>query len=234
VGGLSPPTAASKLAGKETNGTRFQQQNTRGEQARRLNIRWKLIDMILAYHVVFGTYGFWLPNDPRGSWSDFVASWELVQFGKATKTTERRSLAHSAHDHRLRDEAKRALKYPSVTFSGRQAQAVAQRFDRARTESSYVIYACSILPEHVHLVIGRNDDRRVERMVGHLKARATQQLSTAELLPTYKRPVWGENVWKVFLNAPAEIVKSVRYVEENPVKEGKPKQRWSFVVPLTV
>jgi hypothetical protein len=28
--------------------------------------------MILGYHVIFGAYGFWLPNDPRGSWSDFV------------------------------------------------------------------------------------------------------------------------------------------------------------------
>ena len=31
--------------------------------------------MILGFHVVFGAYGFWLPNDPRGSWSDFVGSW---------------------------------------------------------------------------------------------------------------------------------------------------------------
>jgi hypothetical protein len=30
--------------------------------------------MILAFHAIFGAYGFWLPNDPRGSWSDFVGS----------------------------------------------------------------------------------------------------------------------------------------------------------------
>ena len=39
--------------------------------------------MIVGYHVIFGVYGFWLPNDPRGSWSEFVASWELARFGKA-------------------------------------------------------------------------------------------------------------------------------------------------------
>ncbi|HUT10853.1 MAG TPA: hypothetical protein VMY42_10175 [Thermoguttaceae bacterium] len=49
--------------------------------------------MVLAYHVIFGAYGFWLPNDPRGSWSDFVGSWELARFGKATKVSTRRSLA---------------------------------------------------------------------------------------------------------------------------------------------
>jgi hypothetical protein len=32
--------------------------------------------MILAYHSIFSMYGFWLPNDPRGSGSDYVASIE--------------------------------------------------------------------------------------------------------------------------------------------------------------
>ena len=49
--------------------------------------------MILASHVIFSTYGFWLPNDPRGSWSDFVGNWELTRFGKATTVTTHRSLA---------------------------------------------------------------------------------------------------------------------------------------------
>jgi hypothetical protein len=43
---------------------------------------------VLAYHVVFGAYGFWLPNDPRGSWSDFVASWELFRAGGPVGRTE--------------------------------------------------------------------------------------------------------------------------------------------------
>jgi len=30
--------------------------------------------MVRGYHVIFGMYGFWLPNDPRGSWSDYVGS----------------------------------------------------------------------------------------------------------------------------------------------------------------
>jgi hypothetical protein len=49
--------------------------------------------MILGYHVTFGTYGFWLPNDPRGSGSTFVGSRDLYRFGRSTKTQERWSLA---------------------------------------------------------------------------------------------------------------------------------------------
>ena len=190
--------------------------------------------MVLAYHVIFGAYGFWLPNDPRGSWSDFVACWELAQFGKATKTGSRQSVANVPHNRRLREEAKRALKYPVVQFSGSQALAVARGFDQARGESGYTIHACSILPEHVHLVIARNPKRRVERMIGHLKTRATQQLSAQGLWPTDRRPVWAENRWKVFLDTPADIARAIKYVEQNPLKEGKPKQRWSFVAPPTV
>ena len=48
--------------------------------------------MVIACHCIFGTYGFWLPNDPRGSGSDFVASWELFRYGPATKTRGRRSV----------------------------------------------------------------------------------------------------------------------------------------------
>src|SRR5689334_1058503 len=65
--------------------------------------------VIVGYHVIFSTYGFWLPNDPRGSWSDFVGSWELLRYGPATKTTQRRSLAYDQHDRNLRKAAKSAL-----------------------------------------------------------------------------------------------------------------------------
>ncbi len=80
--------------------------------------------MVLGYHVIFGAYGFWLPNDPRGSWSDFVESWDLFRYGPATTTTETRSLAMAPHDRALRMQAKEALKYPAVQFTGLQALAI--------------------------------------------------------------------------------------------------------------
>ena len=76
--------------------------------------------MIAGYHVIFGAYGFWLPNDPRGSWSDFVGSWNLFRYGPATKTEETRSVAHVRHDREWRLAAKSALKHPLVEFTGIQ------------------------------------------------------------------------------------------------------------------
>jgi hypothetical protein len=63
--------------------------------------------MILAAHVILSAYGFWLPSDPRGSWSDFVRAFDLLRFGDATKTDERNSLARSPHNSALRAAAKK-------------------------------------------------------------------------------------------------------------------------------
>src|SRR5437016_61548 len=112
--------------------------------------------MVHAYHVIFSAYGFWLPNDPRGSWSDFVGSWELARFGRATKTDSRRSVAARPHDRALREEAKQALQYPAVEFSGKQAQLIGQGFRKSIHKGGVPVWACAILPKHVHMVIGRH------------------------------------------------------------------------------
>src|SRR4051812_33073113 len=109
--------------------------------------------MVIAYHVVFCPYGYWLPNDPRGSNSVFVRAPRLLRFGKATTVQHRRSVARDPHDWRLREEAKRVLKYEPVTFTGKQAQSIAKGLAKALRKNGYVIYACAILPTHVHMVI---------------------------------------------------------------------------------
>src|SRR5207244_1739990 len=110
----------------------------------------------LASHVIFSVYGFWLPNDPRGSWSDFVGSWELFRFGRTTKVETRASVANRPHDRARRQAAKQALKYPAVQFNGLQARSVGTGFGESARRGGVTVLACSILPEHVHMVIARH------------------------------------------------------------------------------
>jgi len=195
--------------------------------------------MVFGYHVIFGAYGFWLPNDPRGSWSDFVGSWELYRFGPATKVETRQSLAQRPHNQTLRTAAKTALRRSAVQFSGLQARAVGRGFARFVRRSGIVIWACSILPEHVHLVIARHA-YEVEESVKLLKGDATRQLLAEELHPFAQRKTanrqvpkcWARGEWKVFLDSEADLRRAIEYVEQNPVKEGKPLQRWPFVIPF--
>jgi REP element-mobilizing transposase RayT len=183
-------------------------------------------DVILASHVIFSAYGFWLPNDPRGSWSKFVAAWELFRFGPATTVTTHRSLAATPHDSHARIAAKKALQHPPVIFTGIEALAISRGFARSVRESSYQINACCILPNHVHAVITRHS-RDVRRIVGHLKTGSMLELLAAGFV-RLSTP-WCRGCWAVYLDSKQDVHRAIRYVENNPIKEGKPKQRWSFV-----
>jgi REP element-mobilizing transposase RayT len=194
--------------------------------------------MILAFHIILSAYGFWLPNDPRGSWSEFVGAWELFHYGRATKVNTRHSVARRPHDRKARFEAKKALKYEPVRFSGVQARAIAQGFGRAACESGYVILACAILPDHVHLIVARLT-RPISQVVGHLKARASQELRADGIHPFETLinadgevpTVWAGRYWKVFIDNAEHLEAAIKYVQDNPLKEGKQKQNWKFVQP---
>jgi REP element-mobilizing transposase RayT len=192
--------------------------------------------MVIGYHVIFGAYGFWLPNDPRGSWSDYVGSRELYCFGPATKTDRRTSVAARPHNRAARLAAQQALRRPSVRWNGLQARTIGRAFGESAGRGNVTVWACSILPEHVHLVIARHHCK-VEQIVNCFKGAATSYLLAANLHPyadqrqaNGKVPhCWAVNSWNVYLNCPEDVERAVRYVEHNPVKEGKQPQRWLFV-----
>jgi REP element-mobilizing transposase RayT len=192
--------------------------------------------LVLASHVIFGVYGFWLPNDPRGSWSDFVGAWQLFRFGPATKVETRVSVAHQPHDRAARRAARAALKFPAVHLTGVQARAVGRGFAAWAHKGGVTLLACAILPEHVHLVVARHRCK-VEWIVNQMKGAATRQLLEEHLHPfaAWRRPdgqvpmCWAAKLWKVYLDSEDDVARAVAYVEENPLKEGKPRQKWSFV-----
>jgi REP element-mobilizing transposase RayT len=196
---------------------------------------------MIACHVIFGAYGFWLPNDPRGSWSDFIGSWELVRYGPIVRPESVQSVAHVQRDVGLRLAAKQALKYQAVAFSGVQARAIGRGFGQYVEKSGLVVRACAILPEHVHLVI---DSFRYtpEQVVIQLKGAATERLLAEGLHPfghlrAKKERVpkcWARGAWTVFLDTEDEVLRAMQYVLDNPVKEGKEVQRWPFVTPLVL
>ena len=192
---------------------------------------------MLAAHLIFGAYGFWLPNDPRGSWSTFIGSWELLRYGPATKTTERRSLARRPHDGVLRTAAKEALQRTAVRFNGLQARAIGRGFARYAERSGSSILACAILPDHVHLVVSQ-PRIGLPQLAVQLKGEATAQLIAEGLHPFAHLPLrkgrppkcFARGQWKVYLDSEDDVYRAIAYVENNPLKEGLRRQRWSFVI----
>jgi len=196
--------------------------------------------MVIAYHVIFGMYGFWLPNDPRGSWSTFVGSWDLYwQGGGASKVTARRSHAWDTHDVSFRREVKSHLKFSPVRLTGEQALVVGRSFGQTIRKAALNVLACAILPEHVHMVVRRHQ-LNIERIVGRFKQNAQIALVDSGLHPLngqldhrQRTPTaFSAGCWRCFIESEKYLKSAVDYVERNPLKEGKPKQRWSFVKPM--
>ncbi len=155
--------------------------------------------MVVAYHSIFCAYGFWLPNDPRGSWSDFVGAWELfIAGGPATACGSRRSVAAQAHDRAAREAGKAALVHPPMRFNSRQIISIANGFAVARAEADFRILACAILPEHVHIVTRRHP-RNIEMVVGHLRSRATKQLGLDGIRP--EQPIRAKKSWNRYFRS---------------------------------
>jgi REP element-mobilizing transposase RayT len=193
--------------------------------------------MVIAYHAIWAARGFWLPNDPRGSWSTEVWAKHLRPFGEATKTNARRSLAHDDHDRQLRREAKRHLLYPSVRFHGVQARAIARGIASVLPAIDLHLFACAIMPDHVHIVVARHPSLWIEQIVGFLKRSGTRQLNREGIHPLarYRDPrgeapsPWVKRGWYRFIDSRAQMMEAIDYVRNNPRKIGLRAQRWWFV-----
>jgi REP element-mobilizing transposase RayT len=180
--------------------------------------------MIIAYHAIWTTYGTWLPNDPRGSYSKAVYNAELaalgeVRYGRQAPQPDRRTL------RRFHVAARTALARPAFRLDDAVRPAVAATFGQTIRRLRLVARACAIMNDHVHLVLLRSD-YRIEYVVNQLKGAATRALGL-------KRTPWTRGGWKVFLNDEAALGAAIQYVEANPPAAGLPPQRWDFVEPLS-
>ena len=186
---------------------------------------------LLATHLIWGCYGFWLPNDPRGSWSKYVGSRLIYDAGgKATTVSTRRSLAKDPHDREHRRAAKAALLDAPVCLSSVAAREVAHATADAAAYRGVAVHALAVMPDHVHLVVGRSELSPFE-LIEKFKSRATRRLNDRGLAPRPGETPWVRGGWNVMLYDDAEVLRSIRYVEQNPVRDGLKAQRWSGVVP---
>jgi REP element-mobilizing transposase RayT len=182
--------------------------------------------IVIAHHILWTLYGWWLPNDLRGSTSrtirsDLIAELGELHFGRKTIQPAGRNIRE------FYSQAAAVSKYPLLSFAPAEFALVAEAIGSAIAECNYTCYACAVLPDHVHLVIRKHRDL-AEEMI-----EKTQSLSRKRLVECgireLEHPTWTRGGWKVFLDHPDEVWRTIRYVERNPLKFGLPAQDWSFV-----
>ena len=183
--------------------------------------------IVIAHHLMWTVYGSWLPNDPRGSTSQRVACDAIAELGElhhGRRTVQPASDALRA----FRERACGVLKHPILKIGPQDVEIVAAGFDRAIAEHRYTCYACAIMPDHVHVLI-RKHKHKAEEMLENLQECSRLRLSRSAP-PWADRPVWATGGWKVFLDHPDAVRRTIHYIEQNPVKWQLPLQTWQFVV----
>ena len=177
--------------------------------------------IVIAYHLTWTAYGFWLPNDPRGSMSRYIASDVIPELGELYYGRKRIQPAGRVV-RKFRERAEEVLKFSIQRLSADDVNAVAGAFAEAVREHVYTCYACAIMPDHVHLLI-RKHKKQTEEMIEDFQAASRLRLRTGGNRAV-DHPLWGGPGWKVFLDHPDDIRRTITYIEQNPVKWRLPQQ----------
>jgi REP element-mobilizing transposase RayT len=167
--------------------------------------------------------------DPRGSSSHEIRVERVAALGEFHHG-RRAVQPPSAEVRAFYRDAREVLRHELLPLDEHDRLVVAASIAIVLAQRGYVCHACAIMPDHVHALIRRHRDRAEDMMD------AFRQASRTALVGGGKRPsnhpVWGAGPgWKVFLDTREDMVRVVRYIEENPVKARLPRQYWSFVQP---
>ncbi len=184
--------------------------------------------LIIAHHLIWTAYGWWLPNDPRGSMSRRIATDVLKSLGSLHYGRKRCQPAgwqiRAFYEH-----AEPILIFPLIQFDAIVRNAIGDAFADTIAAQRYTCYACAIMRDHIHLII-RKHKHFAEDMIFHFQEESRSRLRKLNLLAS-GHPVWGGPGWKVFLDSPDDIRRTISYVENNPLEARLNSQRWSFVKP---
>jgi REP element-mobilizing transposase RayT len=153
--------------------------------------------LVIAYHLIWTAYGWWLPNDPRGSGSHTIGSDLIADLGQLHHG--RKQVQPAAREvRRFYQRAAEVLHFPLLTFDETARQEIAEAFQEVIIEHRYTCYACVIMPDHVHILIRKHKDQAEEMM------EAFKQASRDRLIVTNHRstdhPTWtggggGKSSW---------------------------------------
>ncbi len=182
--------------------------------------------IVIAYHLIWTAYGWWLPNDPRGSMSRDIGSDVLADLGELHYGRKRVQPA-SREIREFYERAGSKLQHPLRTFDRVCVDTIAQAFADTIRAQRYTCYAAVIMPDHVHLLI-RKHKHVAEEMIQNFQDQSRLRLRAAGRFLS-DHPIWGGPGWKVFLDHPEDIRRTIGYVRQNPVKMRGEEQQWGFV-----
>jgi REP element-mobilizing transposase RayT len=171
--------------------------------------------MIIAYPAIFTTYGTWLPNDPRGSYSKEIYNNQLealagIKYGRQNPSPAKSLLM------KFWTAATSCINRPPFFINDNSRPIIADAFGMVAQRLGIEVSACAIMNDHVHILVMRSK-HRVEYVVNQLKGAATAALKL-------KKTPWSRGCWKVFITDTEALLAAVNYIHANPSGAGLPAQ----------
>jgi REP element-mobilizing transposase RayT len=161
-------------------------------------------------HLVWTSYGTWLPGDDRDHWSPLFDFYGRVierggQLNRADLVTEQ--------------AARELMTEPAKVLTAEERRVVAETLGTlVRGPGQPLAYAAAIEETHVHLLVGP-----VAEDIGKATGRFKGKTSSAVLdLPTNRgrKRTWTGKYWKVFLFDEVAFYAVKLYIEEHNLRRG--------------
>jgi REP element-mobilizing transposase RayT len=182
--------------------------------------------MVAGFHLIWTAYGWWLPNDPRGSSSHEIRVEPIAELGEPHHGRKERQPS-GKEIREFYQKASDVLKHPLLTFSDPEIELIGETFKEVINDRNYTCYGCAIMPDHVHILIRKHRDH-AEDMVDNLhEASRAKLIEAGSRAPTH--PVWGGPGWKRFLYTQQDFERVAEYIRQNPIMARRPEQIWPFV-----
>jgi hypothetical protein len=119
--------------------------------------------MVIAYHLIATAYGWWLPNDLRGSMSktircDLIKDLGDLHYGRKRVQPKSRSIRE------FYQQAKPELQHELLEFREAEREIIAQSFAKTIQRERYTCYGFVLMNDHTHLCI-RKHRQLAEEMI---------------------------------------------------------------------
>lgn len=183
---------------------------------------------IIAHHLIWTLYGHWFANDLRGSGSSELREDKFLPLGPIHQGRKPEQFQPSREELRVfQQQASPLLEHPKFWLDDAKRQLIANALEEVVESSNYTVYSCAILSNHMHIVIRKHRDDAItmwHKLADKSRLRLREDASVED-----NHPVWSSRPYKVFLTTPEAVRACIKYVEQNPEKEGLPPQRYAFL-----
>lgn len=181
-------------------------------------------------HLIWTTYGSWLPGDSRGHWSplfDFYGN--LIERGgqlnRADLNTQERAL------ERMKEEAKILTPEETAVVADTLGTLVHRPDESSATIHLPWVYAAAIEPNHVHLLLGPLQEP-IGTVAGRFKGKTSSDVLKLPRNEGRER-TWTAKYWKVFLFDSLALEAVKNYIEEHNVRRGLARAPFPWISPIT-